>query len=105
MMNVNSVGSMEQMRKMDGSGMGQGQGGANGMKDIMQNLSTEDRAVIQEQMSALSQEDKMAVKDQMKQVDATSMSSDEYMETLLSMFDTSTEDTSSNDESSTVVYA
>ena len=87
-MNVNATGSMEQMqmRKMDGSGGGQGKGG---MKDIMQSLSTEDQAVMKEQMSTMTMDERMAMVSQMKEVDKASMSSDEYAQTLLDILDTS----------------
>jgi pantothenate kinase len=88
-MDVGASGSTQQMqmqtqmRKMDGSGGGQGNGG--GMKDVMQNLSTEDQATLKDQMSSMSQADKTAMVDQMKQVDATSMSTEDYSQTLLDM--------------------
>ena len=63
-----------QMRKMDGSGGGQGQGG---MRDIMQSLSTEDRATMKESLSSMSQEDRMSAVTQMKEVDAAVLSSEE----------------------------
>ncbi|WP_152183584.1 hypothetical protein [Sulfurimonas indica] len=85
-MNVNASGSMQQMQiqNMYGAGGGQGKGG---MKDIMQSLSSEDRSALKEQMSSLSQADKQSMVAQMKEVDATSMSSDEYAQTLLDMLD------------------
>ena len=70
-----------QMRKMDGSGGGQGQGG--GMRDIMQSLSTEDRATMKESLSSMSQEDRMSAVTQMKEVDASVLSSEEYTQALL----------------------
>lgn len=87
-MDIGSYGSMQQMqmRKMDGSGGGQGQGG---MKDIMQSLSTEDRATLKEQLSSMSQEERMATVSQMKEVDAASMSQKDYMQTLLDILNKS----------------
>ena len=81
-----SCGSMEQMqmRKMDGSGNGQGQGG---MKDIMQSLSSEDKTAMKESMSSLSQEDRMAAVTQMKEVDAASLSAEDYTQALLDILD------------------
>jgi len=88
-MNVDAYGanaSMQQMqmqmRKMDGSGGGQGMG-QGGMKDIMQSLSSEDRATLKDQLSSLSQEDRQSMVEQMKQVDSTNMSSDDYFQSLL----------------------
>lgn len=87
-MNVNATGSMEQMqmRKMDGSGGGQGKGG---MKDIMQSLSTEDQAIIKEQLGSMTMEERMAAVSQMKEVDKAAMSDQEYVQTLLDLIDTS----------------
>lgn len=81
-----SCGSADQMqmRKMDGSGGGQGQGG---MKDIMQSLSIEDRTAMKESMSSLSQEERVAAVAQMKQVDVASLNDEDYTQTLLDILD------------------
>ena len=75
-----------QTRKMDGTGGGQGkgQGGAGGLKDVMQSLSVEDRATLQEQLQAMSSEEKKIAKEQLKSVDATNLSSEDYLNALLS---------------------
>ena len=97
-MNVNANGSMQQMqmqmRKMDGSGSGQGNGG---MKDIMQNLSSDDRATIKEELSAMTQEERSAMISQMKEVDSVNMSAEEFSQTLLDMLN----QVSSNETTST----
>ena len=87
-MNVGSCGSMQQMqmRKMDGSGGGQGQGG---MREIMQSLSVEDRATMKDSLSSMSQEERMATVSKMKEVDAASMSSEEYTQVLLDILNQS----------------
>ena len=87
-MNVNATGSMEQMqlRKMDGSGGGQGKG--SGMKDIMQSLSTEDQDALKAQMGEMSMEDRMAMASQMKEIDKSSMSDEDYVQSLLDILDT-----------------
>ena len=87
-MNVNATGSMEQMqmRKMDGSGGGHGKGG---MKDIMQSLSTQDQAIMKEQLGSMTMEERMAAVSQMKEVDKAAMSDQEYVQTLLDLIDTS----------------
>ena len=85
-MNVSANSSTQQMQNIYGSSGGKGQGG---MKDIMQSLSSEDRSALKEKMGSLSQADKQSMVSQMKQVDATSMSSDEYAQTLLDMLDQS----------------
>jgi len=86
MMDVTSANQMQQMqmRKMDGSGGGQGQGG---MKDIMQNLSSEDKNSVMEQLSSMSQEERSAAVAQMKEVDASVMSSEDYAKTLLDILE------------------
>ena len=88
-MNVGATGSMEQMqmRKMEGTGGGQGKG--SGMKEIMQSLSSEDQAVMKEQMSSMSMDERMAMVSQMKEVDSSSMSGEEYTQTLLDILNQS----------------
>ncbi|MBL1243225.1 MAG: hypothetical protein COA39_002320 [Sulfurimonas sp.] len=96
-MAIGATSSSQQMqmqqRKMDGSGQGQGNGG---MKDIMQSLSSEDRTALKEKMSSLSQADRSSMVEQFKQVDATTMSADEYSKTLLDMLDQSKTKSTSN---------
>ena len=108
MMNVNANGSMQQMHMQNmiqGAGRGQGKG-SNGMRDIMQNLSVEDRNTLREQMSSLSQTDRESMISQMKQVDASSMSSDEYAQTLLDMINQSqTQQTTTTDVFASPTYA
>ncbi|OHD98685.1 MAG: hypothetical protein A3E21_08530 [Sulfurimonas sp. RIFCSPHIGHO2_12_FULL_36_9] len=101
-MQVNSNCSMQQtqMRKMDGSGGGQGQGG---MRDIMQSLSTEDRATLKEQLSSMSQEERMSAVTQMKEVDATVLSSEDYTKALLDILNKTTAEETQSDSFS--VYA
>jgi len=76
----------------------------NGMKDIMQNLSSEDRTTLRDQMQSLPKEDRIAMKEQLKEVDSTSMSSDEYFQSLLDIL---TQDDTVQEEqnSSFSVYA
>ncbi|PHR54393.1 MAG: hypothetical protein COA44_13330 [Arcobacter sp.] len=64
--------------------MNQGQG--NGMKDVMQGLSNDDRAVVRDQMQSLPREERLAMKEQMKALDSSNLSSDEYFQSLLDMF-------------------
>ena len=85
-MNVNTTNAMQQQmqtRKMDGSGQGMQRGGENGMKEIMQSLSVEDRSALKEEMSAIPQEDRGAMVEQLKSVDKTMLSDEEYMQSLL----------------------
>ena len=102
-MDVSAYGSTQQiqaqtqMRKMDGSGGGQGQKG--GMKDIMQSLSTEDRTSVQDQLSSMSQDERVSMVNQMKEVDATSMSSEDYTQSILDILN---QDTTNEDYTSTV---
>lgn len=87
-MNVNGASSIEQMqlRRMDGSGTGQGKGG---MKEVLQSLSMEDRTTLKEQLSSMNQEDRMAAVSQMKTVDKASMNAEEYTQALLDILDKS----------------
>ncbi len=104
--NSTAVQTQMQMRKMDGSGGGQhGKGGENGLKDVMQNLSVEDRTALQDQLSAMSSEDKKIAKEQLKSVDATNLSSEDYLSALLSAMGTQSETSTSNDSFITEVYA
>ena len=102
-MQVNSSASMQQTqtRAMDGSG--QGKGGSGGMKDIMQSLSTDDRATLQEQMKSMSPEERSSKMSQMKEVDSASMSNEDYANTLLDILNTSTTNTA--EANSFSVYA
>ena len=97
-MNVNSYDAgaqmQTQMRKMDGTGGGQGMGQGGGMKSMMQGLSSEDQASIKDQLSSMSQADRSAMVSQMKEIDATSMTSEEYTQSLVDLLNT--QDTSSN---------
>lgn len=99
-MQVNSNCSMQQtqMRKMDGSGGGQG-----GMKDIMQSLSTEDRATLKDQLSSMSQDERVAAITEMKEVDAATLSSEDYTKALLDILDKANSDETVSDSFS--VYA
>jgi len=100
-MNVSGTGSMEQMRMMNGSGGGQGQGG--GMKEIMKNMSAEDQAAMKDSLSGMNQNERMAAVTQMKEVDASTMSEEEYTQTLLDILDQDTTNKSQTDSFS--VYA
>ena len=86
---MQQVQMQTQMHKMDGTGGGQGKGNANGMKDIMQNLEPTDRVTLQEQLSSLSEEQRVTAKEQLKAIDGTNLSSNEYLQSLLSAINTS----------------
>lgn len=79
-MQVGASGKMTQtsMRKMDGSGASKG----NGMQDVMQALSPEDRTTFRDELSILSQTDRTKIKDQIKALDISSLSSEELSQTL-----------------------
>jgi len=91
------------MRKMDGSGGGQGQSG--GMRDIMQSLSSEDRDIIKTELSTMSQGERAEMVSQMKQVDSASMTSEEYTQTLLDLLDQDSTSTTSSAAYDFSVYA
>ena len=99
-MEIQSNGTMQQMqmRKMDGSGGGQG-----GMRDIMQSLPEEERASIKEQLGAMTQEEKKAAIEEMKSVDATALSSEDYTKALLDILDKKNDETAPSEGFS--VYA
>ncbi|MCK9454801.1 MAG: hypothetical protein WCY51_04255 [Sulfurimonas sp.] len=83
-MDVTSTSSIQYMRKMDGSGGSQGQGG---MKEIMQSLSTDDKNKMIEQLSSMSKEDRAETVAQMKEVDASTLSKQDYTKELLEILD------------------
>lgn len=111
-MNINGTGMMQQTQlqthKMDGTGQGQGsgKGGMNGMKDIMQNLSVEDRESLSSQLQSLPNEERSAIKDQLKSIDATGLDSSSYLNELLSVINGGSDATDTRtDEFVTEVYA
>jgi len=99
-MTINGSGSMQQMqqqmqmRKMDGTGGGHGMqkggGSENGMKDVMQSLSEEDRTTLQNELNNISSDDKNSIKEQLKSIDSSSMSSEEYFSSLMDVVNPST---------------
>lgn len=97
-MNVGSCGSMEKMGNMFGGGQGQG-----GMKDIMQSLSTEERATMKEQLSSMTQEERTSAVTQMKEVDKASLSAQDYTQALLDILTQS--DTEKAESDGFSVYA
>ncbi|QOP43417.1 hypothetical protein FJR45_05390 [Sulfurimonas sediminis] len=107
-MQVNSNGAMQQMqmqmRKMDGTGGGQGNGG---MKDIMQSLSQEDRTALKEKMSSMDQTQRANLIAQMKQVDASTMDSQQYTQSLMDILnqETTQKQTTNTANSTFSVYA
>lgn len=82
-MQVESSGQPQQthMRKMDGSGAGQG----GGMKEMMQSMSPEDRTAFREQMSSMSEADRKTMKNQMAQIDTSKLSSSDLSQQLQDM--------------------
>ncbi|MDQ1339836.1 MAG: hypothetical protein QG567_991 [Campylobacterota bacterium] len=86
-----------------------GQAGGNGnsqMRDIMQNLSPEDRSMIREKMSTMPTDDKMAMKEKLSQIDTKSMSQEELSKTFIDILnETEIQETSSNDDYLISVYA
>ena len=84
-MTVNGAGGMNQnqmhMQKMQGSG----QYGDQGLKSVMQNLSEDDRNTLQNMLKSLPQEDRMNIKEQLKSVDFSN--SEDYMQSLMDIFD------------------
>lgn len=83
-MEVNASCNMQQMQKIGGTGNGQN----NGMKEIMQALSPEDRTAVREQMSSLSETDRKSMKDQLSQIETTSLSSDNLAQTIFDLLST-----------------
>lgn len=85
-MDVTSTNQMQQMqiRKMNGSLGSHGQGG---MRDIMQNLSTDDKNSLIEQLSSMDKEQRMESVSQMKEIDASAMNMEEYTKAIFAILD------------------
>lgn len=79
-MQIDSTSSMTQaqthMRKMDGSGKG------NGMREVMQSLSEEDKTFVREQMATMSNEDRQSFKNDLLSMESSSIAS--YLQSLRS---------------------
>lgn len=77
-MQINSTSTMTQMhtQKMDGSGKG------NGMREVMQSLSDEDKTFVREQMESMSSEDRQSFKNNLMTMDSTALTS--FLESLRS---------------------
>ncbi len=93
---VNSTSSMQQM------GMGNGSGK---MSDIMQSLSQDEKVQLRDKMSNLSMEDRQSVISQMQEVDKSSGASEDYLQTLLDMIDSSGKGETKTSSTSFSVYA
>ena len=118
-MNVSGTGMMQQTQmqtqahKMDGTGQGQGmgqgqgaaKGGMNGMKDIMQNLSVEDRQTLSAQLQSLPEDQRSAMKEQLKSVDGTGLDSSSYLNQLLNVMNGGDTTDTRTDGFVTEVYA
>lgn len=78
-MQIDSTSTMTQMymRKMDGSGK------ENGMREVMQSLSDEDKTFVREQMASMSSEDRQNFKNELKTMDSTALTS--FLESLRSV--------------------
>ncbi len=61
-----------------GSGKGQGQG----MRDVMQQLTPDQRAQVRDQMAQMDQTQRRQAMQQMKQLDAANMSNQQYFQQL-----------------------
>ena len=105
-MTVDSSGSMQQIQMRNMYGQGGGQGNGNGqMKDIMQSLSQEDRTQLRDQMSSLSGQDRQDAIAQMQEVDKSSMSDQDYFQSLLDILNQNEETDSQISTTDFVTYA
>lgn len=84
-MEIGSTGAMQQMqmRKMDGTGMGQGNGAGKEMREMMQQLPESDRKAIQEQLQAMSQTQRQDMVSQMSQIDTANMAVEDITSSIL----------------------
>ncbi len=92
-MDINAMSSMQQMRKMDGTGGGQENGGAGkAMREMMQQLPEEQRASIQEQMQGLDPTQRKDMVSQIAQLDTSDMSVDDLTASILDLLSPETEE-------------
>jgi len=108
-MNVNANTSMQQtqMRKMDGSGGGQGNGGAMGkmMKETMSLLPEDTQADIQALMQTLDPAAKQEAKAQMTQIETANMTVEDLTAAIMDIFRPEQTPSTSSFPSSFSVYA
>lgn len=102
---INSVGSMQQMRSMDGTGMGQGNGGpGREMREMMQQLPEEQQASIREQMQSLNPAERKDMVSQIASLDTSDMTIDDLTASILDIL-TPKNDKTPASSSSFSVYA
>ena len=107
-MNVNAAASAQQtqMRKMDGTGGGQGNAAMNRMmQDLMSTLPEESQSDIQGLMQTLDPADKQAAKAQMTQIETSNMTVEDLTAAIMDIFQPSQSTTESSYPSSFSVYA
>ncbi len=83
-MTINGMNTMNQISQMQqGGSMQKGNGnGMHGMKNIMQNLTPDQRQEISQSMQNLSQTDRKNVMEQLKQIDASKLDNQQYFQAL-----------------------
>jgi len=106
-MNVNATGSMQQMqmRKMDGSGGGQGNGMGRMMKETLSILPEETQADIKSLMQTLDPSAKKDTMAQITQIESSNMTVEDLTAAIMDIFQTGEEATESSYPSSFSVYA
>jgi len=84
-MDISATSAMQQtqMRKMDGTGGGQGNGAGKIMREMMAELPQEEREVIQGQMQVLNPTDKANMTTQMSEIDTTNKTVDDIMASIM----------------------
>lgn len=94
-MNVNQTGSMQQlqMRKMDANGFSK----QTGMREIMQELSAEDKNKMIEELSSMSKEERSEKVAKMKELDASAMTREDYTNALFDILKDKESDQSATD--------
>ncbi len=107
-MNVDQTGAMGnmqqmQMRRMDGSGAGQGNGGA--MKEVMQQLPESDRSAIREQMQSQSMTQRQDSVAQIAELDTSHMTVDEIVASIMDILDPQEKSETTSEESILDIYA
>ena len=106
-MNVNSANNMQQtqMRKMDGTGNGNGGAMNKMMNETLSLVPEETKVEIQSLMQTLSPEEKQSAKAQMAQIESANMTVEDLTAAIMDIFKPEEDSSKSSYPASFSVYA
>ncbi len=106
-MNVNATSYMQQaqVRKMDGSGGGQGNGMSKIMNETMQGLPAETQEDIKSLMQTLDMSARKDVMNEMSQIDSSNMTVEDLTSAIMNIFNPNSTQEKSSYPSSFSTYA